>query len=259
MVIGKPREIKGEKNEKNQFCCNNCNDNDNSCIRRYRKKTWTANTLNLKFMANGQQFASNTCTYGQNITIPTGTPTRTGYNFAGWQLAAGPTQPALQQCSATTINSLNANIAIDGSGDASRAADSICKITQPYSFPEEVNCSNEYVVSNGVTNNGDWAAVFNYGTIKGTSLCSSTEGTLTGVNQNTQYFTGNPDQNSNGGHCWCKITDYIQTDGETCDLSSSWVYLRDQGDGCSDFCALNCATETKTTPNLRSTMFNSFQ
>ena len=49
--------------------------------------TWTANTLNLKFMANGQQFASNTCTYGQNITIPTGTPTRTGYNFAGWQLS----------------------------------------------------------------------------------------------------------------------------------------------------------------------------
>ena len=55
--------------------------------------TWTANTLNLKFMANGQQFASNTCTYGQNITIPSTEPTRTGYNFAGWQLRVSAPEP----------------------------------------------------------------------------------------------------------------------------------------------------------------------
>ena len=62
--------------------------------------TWNANTLNLKFMANGQQFASNTCTYGQNITIPSTEPTRTGYNFAGWVL--GTNAVASTPCSQFT-------------------------------------------------------------------------------------------------------------------------------------------------------------
>ena len=108
MVIGKPRETKGEKMKKISFvaiiatimaipafadiAANNNNPTcDSTTIGATSgdtalDATWNANTLNLKFMANGQQFASNTCTYGQNITIPTGTPTRTGYNFAGWKV-----------------------------------------------------------------------------------------------------------------------------------------------------------------------------
>ena len=45
---------------------------------------WTPNTINLKYMANGSEFESKTCLYGQNVNIPITTPTRTGYNFTGW-------------------------------------------------------------------------------------------------------------------------------------------------------------------------------
>nr|MBQ0091531.1 hypothetical protein [Candidatus Enterousia merdequi] len=42
---------------------------------------WTANEITLKFYGyNNEQFATNTCIYDGGITLPSGAPTRTGYN-----------------------------------------------------------------------------------------------------------------------------------------------------------------------------------
>ena len=60
---------------------------------------WTANTLHLSWSVDGSPYATNdsnasTCTYDSGITIPTN-PTKTGYTFAGWHVAAAasPSQP----------------------------------------------------------------------------------------------------------------------------------------------------------------------
>ena len=53
----------------------------------------TANTINLNWYADSTSqtpltvdTASQTCTYDQRITVPSTTPTKPGYTFAGWTL-----------------------------------------------------------------------------------------------------------------------------------------------------------------------------
>lgn len=48
--------------------------------------TWSANTINIKWTSDGAQHDVNQCRYGGDITIPTTTPTKTGYTFKGWKL-----------------------------------------------------------------------------------------------------------------------------------------------------------------------------
>ncbi len=47
---------------------------------------WTANTYTIKYNSDGGSSVSDTtCTYGQNCTVSSTKPTKTGYTFAGWK------------------------------------------------------------------------------------------------------------------------------------------------------------------------------
>ena len=48
---------------------------------------WNANTINIDWYDGDTKLTSNTCTYGQKITLPP-QPTRAGYTFVGWRLRA---------------------------------------------------------------------------------------------------------------------------------------------------------------------------
>lgn len=56
---------------------------------------WKANTFTVTFNANGgiNAPASQTKTYGVNLTLTTAVPTRTDYNFLGWGTTASDTTP----------------------------------------------------------------------------------------------------------------------------------------------------------------------
>ncbi len=62
---------------------------DNSSVTLYA--VWKANTYTVSYNANGGSGApsAQTKTHGQNLTLSTATPTRTGYSFQGWSTTSG--------------------------------------------------------------------------------------------------------------------------------------------------------------------------
>ena len=109
-----------------------------------------------------------------------------------------------------------------------------------------------------LTKNGTWAAeIVNgsdasaqnvWGTVYGTSICSTTAG--------TSNATGNPNETISGGYCWCKMTAYKSTDGVTKTFySAPWVFHSNKTDVAtcegSAGCAGNCAAQFQTTYNFR--------
>ena len=101
--------------------------------------------------------------------------------------------------------------------------------------------------------NGEWRATWNdYGTVKGTSMCSSTEG--------TQSQTGNP-SNTEGGNCWCKMTGFTDTDGNETPAATLWVFLAGLGSAidCAEPCASICADAVRYDSDVRSGMFRNVQ
>jgi hypothetical protein len=83
---------------------------------------------------------------------------------------------------------------------------------------------------------GEWKNFFDYGTIYGMTMCSSTVGTTRGE-------TGTPVETENGAYCWCKVTGYIPSESNVKYAPSNvlpWVYVRQLSDcnrGCADWCA----------------------
>lgn len=67
---------------------------------------WKINTYSVTYHANGGSGApaGQTKTYGQNLTLSTTKPTRTGYTFKGWGLGAGTTAVAYNPGSVYTEN-----------------------------------------------------------------------------------------------------------------------------------------------------------
>ncbi len=58
---------------------------------------WSANTINIDWYSDDTGVAHTTCTYDGTITLPT-EPTKTGYTFGGWQLAAACPSLTSAQC-----------------------------------------------------------------------------------------------------------------------------------------------------------------
>ena len=101
--------------------------------------------------------------------------------------------------------------------------------------------------------NGEWTVRWNiYGTVKGTSMCSSTEAIY--------GQTGNP-SNTEGKYCWCKMTAWTPKDGTETPVSSLWVGIDslDTADGCAYDCADACDSVVAQTSDFRSALFGSVQ
>ena len=99
-----------------------------------------------------------------------------------------------------------------------------------------------------------WSTTFNYGTITGTSLCSSTAGT-------TQGATGTPDESGTGDtkFCWCRMDNFTPTNGATISAQSLWVfdYSSSSADACARNCANDCGYNAQANSALRGGLFGS--
>ncbi len=96
----------------------------------------------------------------------------------------------------------------------------------------------------GLMEKGTWGTRFDYGNIKGRALCSSTGQGFFGYHGRT----GNPDENSVGPNCWCKMME---------PAVSRWVFLftTERADDCIVNCARECSEDAKDGALFRSRLF----
>ena len=80
----------------------------------------------------------------------------------------------------------------------------------------------------------EWKDMFDYGTVYGKAKCSD--------NYVTQFQSGIPSE-TEGGHCWCILTNFVPTSGAQCapSFSTSWIYFGPLGDTCASHCAHVCS------------------
>jgi len=182
---------------------------------------WSANHVAVTYYNGDNVYGSaGECTYDDTLTLPAA-PSKDGYTFNGWKVKTAA------QCSLSGIDT-----SINGTGFAFIKFDGTASTD---------NGSTRKVPSTyNLSNNGEWAAEFEYGTIKGISRCS-TVGSGYSFGQ-----TGNPsdDLNQDGAkYCWCQITGFdADKDGEYCPIVASlWVFAGDYGSAAS--CASGCASD----------------
>jgi len=137
------------------------------------------------------------------------------------------------------------------------------KIFTGWTFVNPLDVLMENVDTNGsaytptsADGSTSWSATFNYGTITGTSLCSSTAGTSTGA-------TGTPDESGTGDtkHCWCRMDNFTPTNGATISAQSLWVFNFSSSSAgeCAWYCAANCGYYAQNSSALRGGLFGSIQ
>ena len=66
-------------------------DCDNATLSTYSGTTnlqanWEPNTIDITWYNGNDVFATNSCVYDDILTLPSGTPTKTGYTFDGWRV-----------------------------------------------------------------------------------------------------------------------------------------------------------------------------
>ena len=154
------------------------------------------------------------------LNIPS-TPSRTGYTFGGWALKAP------QNCFANLANLNSESVNIPDSGYTQG---------QNSTWWVDINESEclAYEYHHGEEECVQWRNSEVYGRVSGLAKCSSTGGT---VGQ-----TGTP-SDTNGGKCWCKVTNYTPSGGSQCAVTTPVWKLSYDFDKKSDAedCALNCA------------------
>nr|MBQ0091232.1 InlB B-repeat-containing protein [Candidatus Enterousia merdequi] len=207
---------------------------------------WTANTINLKWYNGETEFATNTCTYDGGITLPASEPTKTGYNFAGWQV-----KQALFD-----LRTLADKIDINGESRYARVTYENADHCFAYGNgtvggkgPDV--CTEESTALSDISMH-QWKTKFSYGTVKGIARCSTTPETDWGE-------IGNPADSGGGGYCWCQASGYdAGNSGSYANVSSpSWVFSFNNGDAglCAYGCANSCASRVQEYSRFRSAVF----
>ena len=169
--------------------------------------------------------AANQCVYDTSVTIPSNTPSKSGYHFVGWCLDTG--------LSPYWSEEWDMGYATSGLyWDASHARWEPI-VQNGYTMYDEFGSG----ATSGGLNPGEWGYTFDTSTGKellGRALCSATPG--------THAQSGTPNQNTSGQHCWCAGIKYA----ESCEIASpSWVYsynLNTEAD-CNAECAVQCVSD----------------
>jgi len=212
---------------------------------------WSINTINLAWYNNDERMnvdaASQSCKYGDVIKIPTVQP-RHGYNLVGWRV---------RQPSAFDLSTLDATIG----GNAYYAYTKVDDVR--YCFD---NSSNLWAAQNitcpdgdepfkpDLVNVNDWKVEFSYGVIRGTAICSNTEGVRDNYANdmwNSLEYPGNvtwepvTDNSGEGRGCWCNITGYAENvQGVYVSVFAPWVFWNNMNAyNCPRWCAESCAEE----------------
>lgn len=201
---------------------------DNDTLSKYTgtaniEINWEPNVIGLRWSNGTEQINGQTsCTYDGTITVPP-QPTKLGYTFKGWKVD--------HSCGLKNVD--------------------------PNIDNGEARCYKNHDGSKGcisanydLTENGTYAVHFDYGTILGEALCSSTEGIGGKI--------GTPDTNTTGDYCWCRITGYIWPEGGLCSTTSAWMYeYLNPGRTCINGCALTCAYRLDQYEDRREPLYNS--
>ena len=143
-----------------------------------------------------------------------------------------------QRCS-----SLNLNSSIDGTSKA-------CVDISPNG-----SCKNDNLDTNAASyglQGGQWAVTFNYGTVFGEGLCS------TSSDANSVY-------NIPGQNCWCKATGYTPNNDDQCISSRGWNWTASPADvynsteSCQQGCTSSCAKSAQSVSAFRSSIFGNME
>ena len=125
---------------------------------------WTANTININWWSDNTSntpFSQTTCTYDGTITLPQTAPTRTGYTFAGWQLAGTNICNELntrQTCNANNqcLWNINTNKCISADSEKNRCAAAKrvpdCESLEYCMWSGGSCVTNIYLVCHGINN-----------------------------------------------------------------------------------------------------------
>ncbi len=200
------------------------------------RATWDANTININWYSDNTKITptnntANTCTYDSVITLPTNTMNKTGYTFGGWRVKSmGFDITTLSQYASSPNGTGYAFIKFDGTG--STVSGTRRKTPDAYNL----------------TNNGEWAAEFSYGTIKGMARCSPVGSSY------SQGQNGEPIGNT-GSYCWCKVTGYdAEKDGSYLSpVASLWAFYNGNvtAANCASDCTYGCGNAARTYGTLR--------
>ncbi len=177
---------------------------------------WSVNVIDLTWDGGGTPAS---CTYGSTFNIPTPTP-RTGYVFMGWN----------------KIDHSCGLSGVDFTVTANAETDVRWKPVDPSGYT---------MAMLGLTENsddleaGEFEVTFSYGTVKGMAKCSA-------LSSSAQYFdfaTQSAVTSAGAGsNCWCGLTSYTPTNGESCNTALNWVYMQPySGDYCVPYCTYVCA------------------
>ena len=170
------------------------------------------------------------------------TPGNTGTPCILWQINTTPTNPL------TTTAYLPANV--NGT--------TYCRKSHDNTYNGPGSCSND--VYNAL-NNGEWATVYSYGTVKGISMCtnisssvyasipSNQSGIQTAYDNwvsagrpTTLPFTGT-------AYCYCKVTDPVVS-------AARWVFRYSASvSNCANRCADDCALNARSYADFRGALF----
>ena len=225
---------------------------DNATLSKYTGTAdieidWEPNVIGLKWYDGESELnvanASQTCTYDDMITVPA-QPTKPGYTFNGWKIpktdfsALPKNQNGTHRYGKGINTSTNSDYCMQGSGSNGSST---------------LDCSDTNVAD---LNRREWKVLFTWGTIYGSSMCSSSY-------VNTSFAIGTPDESSVGNQCWCKVTGYIPSGSSIKYLPAySAVYVITQPNifkdvpSCYLYCATNCAFYLDNSNNFRSNIFS---
>ena len=122
-----------------------------------------------------------------------------------------------------------------------------------YDYTPLININGDTVGSE----NGEWFVTWNsYGTAKGTSACSGSNGVRVGATTSTISSPFGAKK-----YCWCKMTGFTDNNNTTYNESSLWVFNTNlsQAAICDSNCLDSCSSTIQTTSAMRSGMFGSIQ
>ena len=195
-----------------------------------------AETININWYVDGSVYDTTTCQSGGDINLPTA-PSKYGYTFTGWT-------DGIYDLS-TLDTSINGDVyyAIVDTGQCWYRTSSM-------SAGSQIDCTNENFTDLSA---GLWKTKFSYGTVYGTSKCSSTAGTTMGE-------SGNP-VDATGQHCWCYPTGFVP-DGEDMlyePAVSLWVFNSSYSStsDCASTCPNRCGNYVRYYSALRAGLFGS--
>ena len=186
--------------------------------------TYSPNTIDVSWYHNGSEItvnaASESCVYGEDLTVPSAPSVPTGHVFVGWRLCSTANLD-------TSINEVH-SAWISNNGTASGGS------TSTY----------------GLTQNGTFVNEFSYGSVYGQSKCSSKVGNSNGDrwnNDSSNWLATNSELSSygSGTYCWCRVTKFKAKDSSECLFpESKWVFHYNLGNGgynCATDCAMACS------------------